>query len=68
MTSPNPIEQVPLLSLEKLSADAFADAIGSSFRASGFAMVTDHGMDPDLVAELERSVGSVLGIDGDTTP
>ncbi|WP_369818112.1 protein tyrosine phosphatase [Acidovorax sp. Root219] len=25
-------------------------------------------MDPDLVAELERSVGSVLGIDGDTTP
>ena len=50
MTSPNPIEQVPLLSLEKLSADEFADAIGSSFRASGFAMVTDHGMDPDLVA------------------
>ncbi len=50
MTSPNPIEQVPLLSLEKLSADEFADAIGSSFRASGFAMVTDHGMAPDLVA------------------
>lgn len=25
-------------------------------------------MDPDLVAELERSVGSVLGIDGDTAP
>ena len=50
MTSPNPIEQVPLLSLAKLSADDFADAIGSSFRAFGFAMVTDHGMDPDLVA------------------
>ena len=50
MTSPNPIEQVPLLSLKKLSADEFADAIGSSFRASGFAMVTDHGMNPDLVA------------------
>ncbi|EJE52188.1 hypothetical protein tyrosine phosphatase [Acidovorax sp. CF316] len=25
-------------------------------------------MDPDLVAELERSVGAILGIDGDTTP
>lgn len=25
-------------------------------------------MDPDLVAELQRSVGSVLGIDGDTPP
>lgn len=50
MTFPNPIEQVPLLSLANLPADDFADAIGSSFRASGFAMVTDHGMDPDLVA------------------
>lgn len=50
MTSPNPIEQVPLLSLDKLSADGFADAIGNSFRAFGFAIVTGHGMDPDLVS------------------
>ncbi len=45
------LEQVPVLSLETLDADAFAEAIGTSFRQYGFAMVRDHGMDADLVAK-----------------
>ncbi|BAK64760.1 putative oxygenase/oxidoreductase [Sphingobium sp. SYK-6] len=43
-------EQVPVLSLASLSADDFADALGRSFREYGFAVVSDHGMDPDLIA------------------
>jgi isopenicillin N synthase-like dioxygenase len=50
MTTASALEQVPLLSLANLSAQDFADAIGRSFREYGFAMVTDHGMDADLVA------------------
>jgi isopenicillin N synthase-like dioxygenase len=44
------IEQMPVLSLAALSADAFADAIGASFREYGFALVKDHGIDADLIA------------------
>ncbi|MCW2364869.1 isopenicillin N synthase-like dioxygenase [Sphingobium sp. B7D2B] len=50
MTSSDPLGHVPTLSLARLSPQDFADAIGSSFREYGFAIVTDHGMDPDLVA------------------
>lgn len=50
MTTASALEQVPVLSLARLSAEDFADAIGRSFREFGFAMVTDHGMDADLVA------------------
>lgn len=49
MTLSSEIEQVPVLSLAALDADEFAQAIGTSFREYGFAMVRDHGMDPDLV-------------------
>lgn len=44
------IEQVPTLSLANLSTEDFAQAIGSSFREYGFAMVTDHGIDDALIA------------------
>jgi isopenicillin N synthase-like dioxygenase len=50
MTPSNPLAQMPTLSLATLSTDDFATAIGESFREFGFAMVTDHGIDTDLVA------------------
>jgi len=50
MTISTALEQVPTLSLATLDADDFAQAIGCSFRTFGFAMVTDHGLDADLVA------------------
>lgn len=41
---------LPVLSL---TADAagFSQAIGASFRNTGFALVKDHGIDPDLIAQ-----------------
>jgi isopenicillin N synthase-like dioxygenase len=50
MTLSSELEAVPILSLAALSEQAFADQIGRSFREFGFAMVTDHGMDLDLIA------------------
>jgi isopenicillin N synthase-like dioxygenase len=50
MTISTALEQVPILSLATLDADDFAQAIGGSFRTFGFAMVTDHGLDADLIA------------------
>ncbi|WP_438729591.1 isopenicillin N synthase family dioxygenase [Parasphingorhabdus sp. DH2-15] len=41
--------QLPILSLAQ-PADEFAQAIGKSFQQTGFALVTDHGLDPDLVS------------------
>jgi len=43
------MEAVPVLSMRALDAPAFARAIGESFRAFGFAMVSDHGMDETLI-------------------
>jgi isopenicillin N synthase-like dioxygenase len=40
---------LPVLSLAD-APERFADDIGASFRAFGFAMVKDHGLDPELVA------------------
>ncbi len=47
-----PIERVPTLSLAKAAGDpqSFAAAIGHSFETFGFAVVTDHGIDPALIA------------------
>lgn len=41
--------QLSVLSLAQ-PADEFAAAIGKSFQETGFALVTDHGLDPELVA------------------
>lgn len=49
MTLSTPQGQIPTLSLTRLGADEFAEAIGQSFRQFGFAMVTDHGMDLRLI-------------------
>ncbi len=45
------IHQIPTLSLANQERDpeAFAQAFGASFRSFGFAMVTDHGIDPKLI-------------------
>ncbi len=45
------LDHIPVLSLTRMERDAFAQAIGESFRTFGFAMVCDHGMDSELVAE-----------------
>ncbi len=49
MSSASLLESVPVLSLGTLSAEDFAQGIGTSFREFGFAMVKDHGMDADLI-------------------
>ncbi len=45
------IHQIPTLSLANQERDpeAFAQAFGASFRSFGFAIVTDHGIDPKLI-------------------
>lgn len=45
------LDQVPLLSMKEGATPAFARAIGQSFEQFGFAMVSDHGLDPALVAK-----------------
>lgn len=44
------LSSLPVLSLDQPS-EAFASAIGESFREFGFAMVSDHGLDPALVRQ-----------------
>lgn len=43
-----PLSTLPVLSLAD-EAESFAAAIGASFRSFGFAMVADHGIDPQLI-------------------
>jgi len=50
MSATATLEQVPVLSLARLSAPEFAQAIGGSFREFGFAIVVDHGIPDDLIA------------------
>ncbi|MEJ7925310.1 2OG-Fe(II) oxygenase family protein [Sphingobium sp. AN641] len=45
------LDQVPLLSLTRLSGGEFATAFGRSFERFGFAIVCDHGMDQ---AQIDR--------------
>ena len=47
-----PNVEVPLVSLKQAESDpdGFAQSFGESFRRFGFAMVSDHGIDADLIA------------------
>ncbi|HTH27077.1 MAG TPA: 2-oxoglutarate and iron-dependent oxygenase domain-containing protein [Sphingobium sp.] len=45
------MDAIPVLSMRGLEPARFAQAIGESFRAFGFAMVGDHGMDPALIEQ-----------------
>lgn len=44
------LAEVPLTRMAELDDDALAEALGGSFQRFGFAMVTGHGVDPDLIA------------------
>jgi isopenicillin N synthase-like dioxygenase len=43
------LDQVPVLSMADVKKSGFARDFGESFQRFGFAMVTDHGMDPRLL-------------------
>lgn len=45
---------IPVLSLADAPSAAFADALGDSFRRFGFAIVRDHGIADDLIADAWR--------------
>ena len=47
---------VPTVSLaqEAVDPDAFAQALGGSFERYGFAIVSDHGVPTEIIAEAER--------------
>jgi isopenicillin N synthase-like dioxygenase len=47
------LETLPVLSLTE-DPERFSAGIGASFRAFGFALVRDHGIDPLLIAEAWR--------------
>ena len=50
------------LPLLRMSDDpqSFADAIGESFRAFGFAIVRDHGIDAQLIERAPRFVAQAV--------
>lgn len=41
------------LKLDGSDPSAFAEALGASFRRTGFAVVADHGLDPELLAQAD---------------
>lgn len=47
------LETLPILSLSD-DAASFSEEIGDSFKTFGFALVKDHGIDPELVARAWR--------------
>jgi isopenicillin N synthase-like dioxygenase len=49
--SDDALEPVPLR-LEREQPEAFAEALGASFRRHGFAVISDHGLDEAAVAAL----------------
>ena len=69
--------QMPIISLANSNPAALGKALGDSFKAYGFASVTDHGLDPALVArawaltkelfeqdEAQKRLGYKAGIAG----
>lgn len=55
------LSTLPVLSLADDPA-RFAAEIGASFRAFGFAMVRDHGLDPELVADGWRLTQALFAL------
>jgi isopenicillin N synthase-like dioxygenase len=58
------IDQIPTLSLADQARDpnAFADAFGASFRNFGFAIVTDHGIDAQLIDRAWRQTEQLFAL------
>ena len=54
--------QIPTLSLADQGHDpeGFAQAFGASFRRFGFAVVTDHGIDPKLIDTAWKATRQLL--------
>ena len=60
-TLPDRLEPVSMLRYET-DFDAFAQALGGSFRRFGFAVVADHGLDPDLIAGALESTKAFFAL------
>ena len=58
------LDTLPVLSLAD-DAARFSDDIGASFRAFGFAMVRDHGIDPALITEAWRLTAEFFALPED---
>jgi isopenicillin N synthase-like dioxygenase len=55
------LDTLPTLSLDD-APERFAADIGASFRAFGFALVRDHGIDPRLIAEAWRLTAAFFAL------
>jgi isopenicillin N synthase-like dioxygenase len=55
------LDTLPTLSLDD-APERFAADIGASFRAFGFALVRDHGIDPPLIAEAWRLTAAFFAL------
>ena len=53
MTLNRPAVPTVSLALEATDPEGFAQALGGSFERYGFAIVSDHGVPPDVIAEAE---------------
>jgi len=59
-----PLDALPVLSLADDKAQ-FSQAIGDSFKTFGFALVKDHGIDPDLIARAWQLTGQFFALPED---
>ena len=55
---------VPVISMS-LPAEKFAEDFGASFERFGFAMITDHGIDPNLIDEAWGKAKQFFALDED---
>ncbi len=62
-----PMAQVPALSLAQNATDpdGFAAALGASFERFGFAVVSDHGIAPDLIAQAWAETAAFFALPDD---
>lgn len=56
------VSAIPVLSMTGLPPAAFADALGSSFRSFGFAIIRDHGIDGGLIARAWRLTEALFAL------
>ncbi len=62
------LSSIPVLSLanQDTDADGFAKALGGSFRQFGFAIITDHGVDPALIKSAWSLTRALFALPLDT--
>ena len=58
------MKQLPILSLED-NSETLSQRLGDSFKTFGFAMVKDHGLDPDLVAQAWEKTRAFFDLPAD---